>query len=68
MLNTSIFLGCREEAGELGHRRIGTVEFLKNGTCPTTFFTFAFFFIASDSSGNNQLSFYGAGELYAELA
>ena len=31
------------KAGELGGRRMGTVEFLKYGLCPNTFFAFTFY-------------------------
>ena len=55
-----------EKAGELGRKRIRTVGFIKYILCPTTFFALTFFFLTSVSSGNNQLSFSGAGELRAE--
>ena len=58
----------RGKAGELGRRRKGTVDFWKFGLCPTTFFTFTFFLLASASSGNNQLSFTRPVELCAEQA
>ena len=61
-------IASRGKAGELGRRRIGTVEFLKYGLCPTKFFAFTFFFLASAGSGNNQLSCSGSGELCAEQA
>ena len=34
--------GGRGKAGQLGRRRIGTVEFLKYGLCPTTFLPLTF--------------------------
>ena len=44
------------KAGELGRRRIGIEEFLKDGLSPTAFFAFTLLFLVSDSSGNNQLA------------
>ena len=51
----------RGKAGELGRRRIGTVDLWKYGLCLTTFFAFTFFFLASARSGNNPLSFSCSG-------
>ena len=68
VVGSSASICCREKAGELGRMRIGTVKFLGHGLCHTKFSIFTFFFHVSDSSGNDQLSFCGAGELCAELA
>ena len=35
-------IASRGKAGELGRRRIGTVEFLKYGLCPTKFLSLPF--------------------------
>ena len=56
----------RGEAGELGRRRAGAMEFLKYGICSAIFFAFALLFLALVSSGSNQFSFFGDGELCAE--
>ena len=58
----------REKAGELGRRRIGTVEFLNYELCLITFFAFTFFFLVSVSFGNDQLSFSDARKLGGEQA